>query len=126
MSQQLRATGDTKVVDQVVERAKLLMVVQEQAAAITSEETEVFKLQVQVSQLTEQVAALNLQHKEGDSRRCFNCNQPGHTEHNCPDQRRERRCFTCRRLGHIIKKVGRKMAEGRLQGAADVPHTGRL
>ena len=50
MSQQLRATGDTNGLEQVVERAKLLMVVQEQTAAITSEETEVTKLQVQVSQ----------------------------------------------------------------------------
>ena len=49
VSQQLRATGDTNGLEQVVERAKLLMVVQEQTAAITSEETEVTKLQVQVS-----------------------------------------------------------------------------
>ena len=45
VSQQLRATGDTKVLDRMVERAKLLMVVQEQTAATASEETEVSKLQ---------------------------------------------------------------------------------
>ena len=84
VSQQLRATGNTKVLDQVVKRAKLLLVVQEQTAAITSEETEVLKLRAQVSQLTEQVAALNMQRKDGDSRRCFNCNQLGHTQRNCP------------------------------------------
>ena len=44
VSQQLRATGDTKVLDQVVERTKLL-IVQEQTAAVTSEETETLKLQ---------------------------------------------------------------------------------
>ena len=95
VSQQLRATGDTKVVDQVVERAKLLMIVQEQTAAVTSEETEMPKLQAQVSQLTEQVAALNIQRKDGDLRHCFYCNRPGHTQRNCPDQRQEQRCFTC-------------------------------
>ena len=84
VSQLLCATGDTKVLDQVVERAKLLMVVLEQTAANASEETEVLKLRAQVSQLTEQVAALNMQRKDGDSRRCFNCNQLGHTQHNCP------------------------------------------
>ena len=65
VSRQLRATGDTKVLDLVVERAKLLMVVQEQTAATTSEETEVSKLRSQVSQLTEQVAVLNMQRKDG-------------------------------------------------------------
>ena len=104
VSQQLHATGDTKVLDQVVECAKLLMVVQEQTAAITSEEPEVFKLWAQVLQLIEQVAALNLQHKEDDSRLRFNYNQSGHTQRNCPDRRRERRCFTCGRLGHIAKE----------------------
>ena len=104
VSQQLRATGDTKVLDQVVERAKLLMIVQEQTAAVTSEETEMLKLQAQVSQLTEQVAALNIQHKDGDSRRCFYCNRPGHTQRNCPDRRQERRCFTCGRPGHIARE----------------------
>ena len=104
VSQQLRATGDTKVLDQVVERAKLLMVVQEQTAATTSEETEVSKLRSQVSQLTEQVAALNMQRKDGEARRCFYYNQPGHTQRNCPNRRQERRCFACGRLGHIARE----------------------
>ena len=125
MSQQLRATGDTKVVDQVVERAKLLMVVQEQAAAITSEEKEVFKLRAQVSQLTEQVAALNLQHKEGDSRCCFNYNQPGYIQRNCPDRRRERRCFTCKRLGHIAKECWQGNNRGVSARGSRHPHTSR-
>ena len=104
VSQQLRATGNTQVLDQVVERAKLLMVVQEQTAAITSEETEVSKLRAQVSQLTEQVAALNVQRKDGYTKRCFYCNQSGHTRRNCPNRRQERRCFTCGRPGHIARE----------------------
>ena len=79
MSQQVQATGNTKVLDQVVESTKLLMIVQEQTAAVTSEETEMLKLQAQVSQLTEQVVALNIQRKDGDSKCCFYCNHPGHT-----------------------------------------------
>ena len=131
VSQQLRATGDTKVLDRVVERAKLLMVVQEQTAATTSEETEVSKLLSQVSQLTEQVAALNMQRKDGEARRCFYCNQPGHT-------------FTVTSLdilsaivqtdarsedaSHVEdqatsqENAGRETAEGCLQRAAGVPH----
>jgi len=104
VSQQLRATGDTKRLEQVVERAKLLMVVQEQTAAITSEETEMSKLRTQVSQLTEQVAALNVQQRrDTDTIRCFYCNQAGHTQRNCPNRRQQRRCFTCGRPGHIAR-----------------------
>ena len=47
------------------------MVVQEQTAAIMSEETKVSKLRAEVSQLTEQVAALNMQRKKGNTTRCF-------------------------------------------------------
>ena len=107
MSQQLRATGDARTLEQVEEHAKilmihakLLMVVQKQTAAMTSEKTEVSKLRAQVSQLTEQVAPLNVQRKEGDTKRCFYCNQPGHTQRYCPSKRQDQRCFTCERPGH--------------------------
>ena len=104
VSQQLCATGDTKVLDQVVERAKLLMVVQEQTAAITSEETKVVKLWAQVSQLTDQVAALNMQRRDSDSRHLFKCNQLRHTQCSCLNGCQKWRCFTCGRLGHVTKE----------------------
>ena len=74
VNQQLQATGDTKVLDQVVEHAKLLMIVQEQTVAVTSKETGVCKIHAQVSQLNEQVRAQNIQCKDGDSGHCFYCN----------------------------------------------------
>ena len=40
--------------------------------------TEVLKLWVQVSQLAEQVAALNMQQKEDDAKHYFYCNRSGH------------------------------------------------
>ena len=55
------ATGDTKDLDTVVQPAKVLMAVSEQeqaAAAISESLSEVEHLKTQITQLTEQVAAL--------------------------------------------------------------------
>ena len=63
MSRQLRAVGNTTNLEQIVERAKVLMVVDssEKIAAIQSENSEVSSLKAQIQELTEQVAVLTTQ-----------------------------------------------------------------
>ena len=73
VSRQLRATGDTKELEAVVQRAKVLMAVsdQQQTAAITTTPSEVDQLKTQVTLLTEQVAALTTRQKNEGPRCCF-------------------------------------------------------
>ena len=68
ISRQLRASGDTKDLGAVVQRTKVLMTVMEheQTAALTSTSatpSEVDQLKTQITQLTEQVAALTTRQK---------------------------------------------------------------
>ena len=118
ISRQMRASGDTeKELDTLVDRARLLMTIDEHAcsAAIQSdpEKSDVQKLQEQVATLTEQVAALTTT-TTGEAtrprpflRRCFICNRPGHIQYECPSRRRrgrgDLRCFACNRLGHLAR-----------------------
>ena len=68
-----------------MQRAKVLMAVseQEQAAAMTvvpQSPCEVDDLKTQITELTEQVAALTARQKNGGPKRCFYCNKLGHTQ----------------------------------------------
>ena len=108
VSKQLRAVGEINDLDKVLERAKLLLTMdeQEQTAAIKTTERplEMEVLQQQVSVLSEQVAALTSRLPRGRStalRRCYNCRQPGHLQRNCPEQRR---CYSCGRQGHTTRE----------------------
>ena len=99
ISRQLRATGEAKELTKVVERARLLMKIDNQSssqsvAACTSKpetetKDEMSRLQHQVEALTQQVTALatqkstNLRNRPG-LMRCFNCNGLGHLQRNCP------------------------------------------
>ena len=99
ISRQLRATGEAKKLMKVVERARLLMTIDNQSssqnvAASTSKletetKDEMSQLQHQVEALTQLVAALATQ-KSTNLRscpglmRCFNCNGLGHLQRNCP------------------------------------------
>ena len=109
ISRQLRATGDTKELDAVVQRAEVLMAVseQEQAAAMTvapQSPREVDDLKTQITELTEQVAALTARQKNGGPKRCFYCNKLGHTQRSCPERPTSQRCYICNRPGHFARQ----------------------
>ena len=59
IGKQLRATGDVSDLDRVLERAKLLMTIEEPQKTAAVQTSEVQELREQVSTLTEQVAALS-------------------------------------------------------------------
>ena len=59
IGKQLRATGDISDLDRVLERAKLLMTIEEPQKTAAVQTSEVQELREQVSTLTEQVAALS-------------------------------------------------------------------
>lgn len=109
VSRQLRATGDTKELDKTVERARLLMAVDDQqhsAATVSAELSQIQQLKTQISELTTQVAALTAkeidpgQQRRSAPRRCFACNRLGHVKRDCPGWRR---CFNCGRPGHTAR-----------------------
>ena len=106
ISRQLRAVGVADDLDAVVERAKLLMAVNEQeisTAAVSTRATEFDELRSQMQQLTEQVAALTTISKSGSTQHCYYCKQPGHTQCYCPVRRANQRCYTCGRPGHLAR-----------------------
>ena len=121
ISTQLRATGDTKKLDETVERTRVLMTIIPQApvAAIESESGEVKQLKEQISELTEQVAALTTQRSAPQRRnnvRCFNCEGIGHVQRNCPSPRKRRSnigpCNNCGRFGHLARSCRQQQGNG--------------
>ena len=109
ISRQLRATGDTKELDAVVQRVKVLVTVseQEQTAAmhtVHKSPREVDNLKMQITELTEQVAALTAQQNSAGPKRCFYCNKLGHTQRNCPGRPASQRCYICNRPGHLVRQ----------------------
>ena len=119
VGRQLRAIGETTNLDKVIERARILMTMdqQEQAAMVTEKDKEVQQLQEQITELTQQVAALTT-HKQVV--RCFSCNKEGHVRRDCPFQRqfkRDRRyCYNCGRQGHLERNC-RQQPQGNDNGA---------
>ena len=120
VSRQLRATGETKTLAVTVERARLLLALDEanQTAAVShTTSSELKGLQDQVAALTEQIATLTIPTKNREStggsaqptrrRRCFGCGQTGHLLRDCPFRQgvgtRAQRCFACGRLGHFAR-----------------------
>ena len=101
ISKQLRSTGDTKCLDTTVERARLLMTLEndhelKDVASVSREDAnygencEMMQLKTQLGELTEQVAALTaVQSTKRVSRapRCFSCQRLGHFQRQCPNQR---------------------------------------
>ena len=123
ISKQLHATGVTNMLGDAVERAKLIMAVDHhsQAAVVCPKQTstgDIQQLQQQLTALSEQVAALSIQHPaqpREPRKRCFLCNKMGHFQRNCPYANHSiHRCFTCNAPGH----EWRNCPQGNYQGAA--------
>ena len=85
ISKQLRATGEVNDLDVVMERAKLLMIIEEPQKVAAIQTTEIQDLKEQISLLTEQVAALSVKPlRQSSTVVYYKCQQPGHVQRNCP------------------------------------------
>ena len=110
ISMQIRASGETSDLDKVMERARLLLTMEnrqpQQTATMVEQTNELSVLREQMALLTDQVAALRVnQTPRKPVIRCFYCNQPGHIQRQClvyqSQTRPPRRCFNCGKIGHI-------------------------
>lgn len=125
VSKQLRATGETNDIDRILERARLLMMMDDRehtAAAISEKPNDVQQLREQLAELTEQVALLSTaNYRPKQVPRCFSCNQPGHMQRQCPTHRSQtrgqpRHCYNCGRVGHLERDC-RQPFQGNANGA---------
>ena len=83
VSRQLRAVGNTTNLKQLVESAKVLMIVDDnsrEVAAVQLETSKLPKLKTQIQELTAQVTALTTQKSTKKPIQCFYCKQAGHIQ----------------------------------------------
>ena len=100
ISKKLRVTGEVNDLDRVIERAKLLITIDEPQRAAAIETTEIKELKEQISVLTEQVAALSTRRRQPATVVCYRCQRPGHTQRDCPVAKK---CYPCGRSGHFAR-----------------------
>ena len=101
IGKRLRATGEVSDLDKVLERAKLLMTIEEPQTTAAVQSNEMQGLRDQISSLTEQVAALSVRcTNRPASVVCYGCQQSGHIQRNCP---LAKRCYLCGQIGHVAR-----------------------
>eukprot|EP00731_Ephydatia_muelleri_P010647 Em0005g1233a len=108
ITKQLRASGEIKNFNDTVQRARLLLSIEEQhsVVAVGSSGQGVQELEqrlgAQIEALSEQVAALA---RPTEVKKCFYCKEAGHLQRNCPKCRQpeQRKCYRCGKLGHLAK-----------------------
>ena len=71
ISKQLRATGEVNNLDRVMERAKLLITIEEPQRTAATQSTEIAELKEQISVLTEQVAAMSVRRRQPATVICY-------------------------------------------------------
>lgn len=112
VDKQLRATGETKDLNEIIQWARLLLSMEEEhsTAAVTTGLSDVeLRIHKQIDDLTEQVAALWQRQQSSRPATCYLCNQPGHVKRNCP----------MNALVTLLRTVSRETTEG-------CPHKARV
>ena len=127
VSRQLHATGDTKELEAVVQRAKVLMAVsdQQQTVAMITMPSEVNQLKTQVTLLTEQVAALTTRQKMKGLDTIFIVTNWGTLSVAVLHDSQARGVTSLIDQVILQEIVGRETPRGCLPGAAGIPHTSK-
>ena len=84
------------------------MTIEHRKVAATTKQPDFLQLQQQLSNLSEQVAAMSFRtlgkyQGHGEVQRCFICCKTGHLQHACPTQRPRQDDFKCNKPGHLWK-----------------------
>ena len=127
VSKQLRANGDVNDLEKTIERARLLLSLEEErptaVATVSTALSEVeLKLRKQVDELAEQVAALRGEKSLPCSVTCYHCNQQGHVKAKL--SRSEKQTTSVKEMFYLwaCRTYSQKLSPGKLQwGAADIP-----